>query len=168
MFFLEPRTLAFYIVYTVSGLSDAFDGTIARLTGNTSVLGARLDSIADLLFYAVMLFKILPKLIEILPSEIWYFVVAIIVIRIASYSLAAIRYHLFSSMHTYLNKLTGISLFLVPYFLVQNYIVGYCIAVCAIAGIASVEELLIHATKSSYDRDRKTLINYDFKKCCKK
>ena len=38
-------------------ITDVLDGTIARATNSTSEFGARLDSIADLIFYAVMIVK---------------------------------------------------------------------------------------------------------------
>ena len=41
----------FLIIYTITGLTDALDGWLARRTGTASEFGARLDSIADLLFY---------------------------------------------------------------------------------------------------------------------
>ena len=41
------------------------DGTIARATNSTSEFGARLDSISDLIFYAVMIVKFFPILLGI-------------------------------------------------------------------------------------------------------
>ena len=54
---IRPLTLPFYLLYTFCGITDVLDGTIARATNSTSEFGARLDSIADLIFYAVMIVK---------------------------------------------------------------------------------------------------------------
>ena len=86
------------------------DGTIARATNSTSELGARLDSISDLIFYAVMIVKFFPILLEVLPVWMWYCIGAVLVIRACSYVTAAVRYHRFASLHTILNKATGFCL----------------------------------------------------------
>jgi len=64
LFFTDPLTTQFFVIYTVAGISDVFDGYIARLTKTSSAFGAALDSFADLTLYAVMAFKIFPKLIR--------------------------------------------------------------------------------------------------------
>jgi Phosphatidylserine synthase len=38
----------FYIIYLLGGFTDAIDGTVARKLGQTSVFGARLDTVADI------------------------------------------------------------------------------------------------------------------------
>lgn len=68
---LVPLSPAFYGVYALTGVTDALDGWVARKTGTASPLGARLDSCADLLFYAVMIGKLFPVLYEVLPQAIW-------------------------------------------------------------------------------------------------
>ena len=68
---IRPLTLPFYILYTFCGITDVLDGTIARATNSTSEFGARLDSIADLIFYAVMIVKFFPILLEVLPVWMW-------------------------------------------------------------------------------------------------
>ena len=74
LLFIQPLSAAFFVIYTLSGVSDAVDGTVARATHTSGEFGARLDSIADLLFYAVMLIKVFPVLWVKLPKSIWYFV----------------------------------------------------------------------------------------------
>ena len=49
---------AFFIVYTYCGVSDVLDGALARRLHCNDEFGARLDSIADIVFYAVTAFKI--------------------------------------------------------------------------------------------------------------
>ena len=153
----DPLSAYFYVIYTLCGISDVLDGTIARATGNTTELGAKLDSIADILFYTVMLIKILPLLINALPGWIWYIVAAVIAVRIMAYIVAAVKYRRFASLHTYLNKLTGALIFTVPYFFYGDgrFVFAISMTVCVVAGIASLEELGIHLRTKEYDPNRK-------------
>lgn len=157
LLFISPFSTAFYIVYTLCGLTDVLDGMIARLTKKTTEFGAKLDSIADIIFYSVMLIRIFPVLWEVLPKSIWYLVALILVLRCVSYFTAAMKYKRFSARHTYLNKLTGVTLFFVPYFLTHSVGVTVCFVVCVIAILAVAEELLIHLSSKEYDSKRKTI-----------
>ncbi len=157
LLFLEPFTLPFYIVYTVSGVSDAIDGWVARTFHLTSDLGTKLDSVADLLFYAVMLIRILPVLWAVLPFYIWFGVALVFLTRIAAYAVAAAKYRRFASVHTYLNKLTGAAVFLTPYFLHTAIGIGYCFFVTTVGFLSSLEELCIHATQTEYNPHKKSV-----------
>ena len=53
----KPLTLPFYLLHIFCGLTDALDGAFARALHASSRLGAQLDSIADLMFYGVMMVK---------------------------------------------------------------------------------------------------------------
>lgn len=158
LLWLTPFSTAFFIVYALCGVSDVLDGFIARVTGTASPFGAKLDSAADLLFYTVMMLRILPALAELLPRQIWLWVGGILLLRVCGYLTAALRFRRFASMHTYLNKLTGASLFLVPFFVGHGALTGYSIFACSVATLSTVEELVIHLTASAYQPERKTLL----------
>lgn len=155
---LKPLSAEFFIIYALTGLTDALDGWIARKTKTAGNFGARLDSIADLLFYAVILIRVLPFLSVILPDEIWYFAAAVFCIRISAYITAAVKYRLFASLHTYLNKFTGIAVFLIPFFVITEYTAEYCWAVCAVAAAASLEELVIYLSSKAYCSNIKSIL----------
>ncbi len=116
------------------------DGTIARATNSTSEFGARLDSISDLIFYAVMIVKFFPDSAGSASG------VDVVLYRCGTgdpcllYVTAAVRYHRFASLHTILNKATGFCVFCLPYMLVQDFALRYCEITCVIAGLASTEE----------------------------
>ena len=140
---------AFFITYTLAGLTDALDGWLARRMKTVSEFGSKLDSLADLLFYGVLLFRLFPVLWEILPISIWYAVALIFLVHLASYVTAAVKYHRFTALHTKLNRLTGFSVFLLPYiFAISNGIV-YSWAICILALAAAWEELRIHQRSRS-------------------
>lgn len=65
LLFLPLNSVAFFAAYTLTGLTDVLDGWIARKTGKTSQFGARLDSAADLMFYAVLLLRLFPPVWQI-------------------------------------------------------------------------------------------------------
>ena len=157
LLFLPLRSAWFLTVYTLAGLTDALDGWLARKTGTASDFGARLDSMADLLFYGVMLVRFFPILWQTLPREIWYAIAGILLVRLAAYGTAAIKYHRFASLHTWLNKLTGAAVFLLPYVLVISTGVVYSWSVCALAFSASLEELAIHLFRPDYRANRKSI-----------
>lgn len=143
-------------LYTLTGLTDALDGWVARKTGTAGDFGARLDSIADLIFCAVMIIRLFPVLSEKLSVQIWYAVAAIVLVRLGAYCTAAIKYRRFVALHTWLNKLTGAAVFLLPYILITSWGVRYSWAVCVLAFAASLEELAIHLSRKSCCADTKS------------
>lgn len=157
LLFFPIKSIRFLIIYTLAGLTDVLDGWLARKTGRTSEFGAKLDSISDLLFYSVLLIRLFPVLYQTLPVEIWYVVSGIVLVRLAAYATAAVKYHCFSSLHTWLNKLTGASVFLLPYVLSASSGVAYSWAVCILALTASSEELAIHILRTDYCAERKSI-----------
>lgn len=159
LLFLMPLSPEFFVVYLLTGITDVLDGFIARKTKTVSEFGSKLDSIADLFFYFVMIIKILPLLIHALPHHIWYAVAAILLLRIISYVTAAVKYHRFASLHTILNKLTGFVIFSVPFAMHFSCTTPICVLACIISGIASAEELIIHISYCQYRSDTKTLFS---------
>lgn len=145
--FLPLGSTGFFTAYTFAGLTDALDGWLARKTGTASEFGARLDSIADLLFYGILLLRLFPVFWQTLPMAMWFFVAAIVLIRLAVYTAAAVRYHQFASLHTWLNKLTGVGVFLLPYVFSVSTGIAYCWIVCILALVAALEELAIHLSR---------------------
>ena len=62
LLFCPTMSPLFYAVYFFAGITDIFDGCIARKTGSDSELGAKLDTAADFVFVCICLFKFLPVL----------------------------------------------------------------------------------------------------------
>lgn len=75
-----------------------------------------------------------------------------------TYAVAAIKYRHFASLHTRLNKLTGAAIFLLPYVLAVSTGVGYSWAVCILAFVAPLEELIIHLCRPACRADRKSAL----------
>lgn len=154
LIFLEPLKLPFFLVYAFCGLSDAVDGFIARKLKITSELGSKLDSVADLSFYSVMMIKIFDSLTQKLILPLWIFLFLVLIIRVSAYLVSAFKLGVFSSLHTILNKITGGGVFFLPFILgCSSYAVNtvffniYGGIVCLVAFAASLQELLYYVKK---------------------
>ncbi|MBQ8696131.1 MAG: CDP-alcohol phosphatidyltransferase family protein [Clostridia bacterium] len=141
MMFTEPFSRAFFIVYTLTGLSDVLDGTIARLTKTTSAFGAKLDSVADLLFYITMFFMIVGRLFGMLPPLLWCLFFLVVGLRIFAYLAFAKKFKSFASSHTILNKVTGAAVFATPYVMATSYIVPFCTVMGIVSLVSVLREL---------------------------
>ena len=128
----------FYIVYLLCGFSDMIDGTIARKTNSASKFGSQLDTIADLIFVVVSLFKLLPAIHISCWLWIWGGVIA--AIKISNIIWGFVSKKQFISVHTIMNKATGLLLFLLP--LTIHFGGLNCIAmiVCIIATLSAIQE----------------------------
>ena len=129
---------AFYVLYITAGITDMVDGSVARKTDKVSDFGAVFDSVADVIFVAVCLIKLLPVLDIPTWLYIWTGVIALIkVVNIISGFAMQKRY---VALHTVMNKVTGVMLFILP--LTISFIdLRYSAAVvCAVATFAAVQE----------------------------
>ena len=139
LLFCPVFSVGFYCTYILCGFTDMVDGTVARKTNTVSEFGARLDTIADFVFFAVTLIKLLPVIH--IPKWIWVWIVIITIIKIFNVILGFIYKKKLISLHTLMNKITGLLLFLLPPAL-QFIDIKYSFAVvCIIATIAAIQEL---------------------------
>ena len=138
LLFFPAFSPAFYTLYVVAGVSDMIDGTVARKTGTVSDFGSKLDTAADFVLVAVCLIKMIPVLDIPIWLVIWIIVIALIkVINILS---GYVLRKEFAAVHTVMNKLTGIALFLLPLTLSIIDLKYSGILVCTLATFAAVQE----------------------------
>ena len=128
----------FYGLYLFCGLTDMVDGTIARKTGAASTFGARLDSVADFLFAAVSFGKLLPVIR--IPVWIWVWAGSIAAVKLISLIWGSLRRKQIPSVHTMMNKVSGLCLFLLPLTVAFVELQYTAPAVCAVATIAAIQE----------------------------
>ena len=114
------------------------DGTIARKTNAVSEFGARLDTASDFLFFAVSLIKLLP--IIHITKWMWVWIVIITIIKICNIILGFIYKKKLISLHTVMNKITGLLLFLLPLTLSVIELKNSLIAVCIVATMSAIQE----------------------------
>lgn len=151
LLFLEPLTVSFFLLYALCGVTDMLDGFIARKTGNATVTGAMLDSMADLIFFAAVLVIFIP----ILPWKLWIavWICLIAACRFTGLYIGFMKFHKAAFLHTVGNKVTGAFLFAFPILYLLWGMEVTAAVLCGIASLSAAEELLI-AVKSNYlDRD---------------
>lgn len=148
LLFCMPLSLPFYALYTAAGLSDIFDGWIARKTNTATKFGAKLDTLADIVFAAVVLIKLLPILA--LPVWIIVWVGVIALIKLVNIVIGFIRQKEFISVHSVMNKVTGGLLFVFPLTLTWIDLRYSAAVICAVATTAAVYEgYLIYAGRTA-------------------
>ena len=138
LLFFPVFSAEFYIIYLLCGFSDMIDGTIARKTNSTSRVGSQLDTIADLIFTVVSLFKLLPALH--IPQWLWIWGGVIATIKIGNIIWGYVAKKQFVSLHTIMNKVTGLLLFLLPLTVSFVELKYTAISVCSIATLSAVQE----------------------------
>ena len=128
----------FYALYLFCGLTDMIDGAIARQTNAVSSFGSKLDTVSDFVFMAVCAVKVLP--IINLPAWLWIWIAVIAIMKVANMVMGFVFKKRLVTLHTILNKVMGLLLFLLP-FTLQFIEPTYSFAlVCTIATIAAIQE----------------------------
>ena len=138
LLFCPVFSVCFHGIYLLCGFTDMVDGTIARKTNSASEFGARLDTISDFIFFVVSFIKLLPVIHIPKWILVWVFVIAII--KICNVILGFIYKKKLISLHTVINKITGLLLFLLPPSLQLVEIKYSLIAVCIVATFSAIQE----------------------------
>jgi len=138
LMFCPALSPMFYALYIAAGFSDMIDGAVARKTGAVSEFGSRLDTIADIVFVAVCLIKLLPVLHVPVWLYIWIAIIAFI--KVANIAVGFVGQKELISVHSMMNKLTGGLLFVLPLtltFIDPRYSGA---VVCIVATAAAIQE----------------------------
>ncbi len=110
--FFPPFSPAFYTLYIVAGISDMIDGVVARKMGTVCEFGTKLDTAVDFILVVVCLIKLIPIIHVPKWLIIWIIVIAVIkAINLISGYVTRIEIVV---LHTAMNKVTGILLFVLP------------------------------------------------------
>ena len=133
-----PLSLPFYVIYILAGLSDMADGALARKLKLESAFGAKLDTLADFSLFAVCFIRLSPVLD--LPKWVYIWTAIIAGIKIINIVSGVVYQKKFVSVHSSMNKLTGLMLFLLPLTISFFDIKLSAAAVCTAATFAAIEE----------------------------
>ena len=138
LLFCPAFSPAFYIFYIMAGLSDMLDGFAARKTNTASRFGERLDSIADFVFVVVCLIKLLPILS--IPAWLYGWIGIIAFIKAVNVVSGFAVQKTFMAVHSAMNKVTGVLLFLLPLTIPILPLKYSAVIVCTVATLASIQE----------------------------
>ena len=138
LLFCQPFSPLFIILYLIAGLTDMIDGAVARKSNTASEFGAKLDTAADFVFVAACLIKLLPMLY--VPSWLYLWIGGIALIKAVNLLSGYILQKKVVAMHTVMNKVTGILLFVLPLTLPIIELKSSAPLVCAVATFAAIQE----------------------------
>jgi CDP-diacylglycerol--glycerol-3-phosphate 3-phosphatidyltransferase len=159
--FAAGRPWLFTAVYLVVGLTDVFDGRIARRFHVTSALGSKLDAVGDsALFGAGMVSLFFLADLRIAAAKCLVTISFGVAYKLANVAVTRVRFGEWNMMHTLLNRFVFVVLyFLVPVFLLLgeiNYwlVLGVTAAIC----LACFEETATLLRMEEYDVNNKGLL----------
>lgn len=155
LLFTVPFSLPFWVLYGYCGVSDFADGLAARITKQQSDLGAKLDSVADVMFCLAIVIAVVRAIV--IPLWIWICAIVIALIRVTAYLIGYKKYHTFSALHTYANKATGGFLFGTPVLYAMFGITATGVMLCLLAALSACEELLITVLSKNLNRNCKSI-----------
>ena len=138
LLFCPVFTPVFYALYALAGITDMIDGAVARKTHSVSEFGAVLDTFADIVFVLVCFIKFIPVIEIPVWLYVWIAVIALIktVNIISGYAVEK----KFVTLHTVMNKVTGILLFVLPFTFSFIQLKYSAVFVCIAATFAAVQE----------------------------
>lgn len=138
LLFCPAFSPAFYVLYLLAGFTDMIDGTIARKTNTVSDFGSRLDTVADFVFFVASLIKLIPVLD--IPAWIYIWVGVIAIIKIVNIASGFIVQKRLVAVHSVMNKVTGLLLFILPLTLSIIDLKYSGAFVCALASFSAIQE----------------------------
>ena len=154
---VPPLSPAFFLFYVLSGVTDMLDGPVARRTHTESRIGARLDSLADAVFLAAVLYRLLPLLHL---SHLFLWALALICfLRCGAWLVGYRKYRRFAALHTLANKITGAALFCAPFLLPWFPANILCAALCILAGLSAAEELAIQCLSKEFHPNIRSILH---------
>jgi CDP-diacylglycerol--glycerol-3-phosphate 3-phosphatidyltransferase len=149
----ENKTLLFSVLLLI-GLTDILDGYIARKNKIRTIIGSWLDSLADFIFYILLVVYLILFEINVV-NKMKYYVLIIITLKLFTIIICFTKHREIGFLHTLGNKITGLIIF-----------IGFCIFILLkdtivinigiiISIISSLEESMITIVEKKYESDIK-------------
>ncbi|RFZ75737.1 CDP-alcohol phosphatidyltransferase family protein [Lacrimispora amygdalina] len=151
LFFITDNWTLFLIIYFLCGASDVLDGFLARQFHLQTRTGARLDSLADFLFFFAAFFRMLFSYGLAVPVPVIWGTVLIALIRFLNLFITKKKFRLPGILHTIGNKLSGIIFFFACPAAV--FMGSLPVWVIFIPLLSALEETFILLKTDSYDPD---------------
>ncbi len=141
LIFCPTFSTRFYALYIPGGISDLLDGIVARRFGKETKFGARPDTVADIVFAAVVIIKTVRAIY--IPAWLIVWIICIAVIKCANMISGFVIHKRFISEHTVINKICGVLLFAIPICIGQlprRPVAILIVLTCGAATVAAVQE----------------------------
>lgn len=150
LFFCKEISPVFLSIYIFCGFTDLIDGPIARKTNSSSTLGASLDTIGDVLTYLALTKILISK--KLVPLWIFIWIVCAGILFGICAVITKLRFKKVFLPHTYLGKIFGGSVFVLPLAMQIMPGVIWMSVICSIASIHAIELFYIQL-KTKAPRD---------------
>ena len=141
----------FYVLYVIGGFTDLIDGTVARKLGTESPFGAKFDTVADIVFFLSVVIKIFSAVNFPIWLLIWTGI--IITVKIANIVIGFIKRKTFTAVHSTINKICGIFVYITPFIIGADFVwqvkVSVIIFVCLFATVSAIDESIRIVRKTS-------------------
>jgi cardiolipin synthase (CMP-forming) len=157
LFSVGDHPYLFATLIGLIGLSDVADGYIARKFQYESKTGARLDSLADLVFFTVVLLILFLKYQWIITEHLFLLVVVLLV-KATAIVVSKVKYGKVAFIHTIANKITGALIFIVVLILpfgVSSWIIT---GTFLLSILSASEELAIIITSKELQLNKRSLL----------
>ncbi|MBR5114325.1 MAG: CDP-alcohol phosphatidyltransferase family protein [Oscillospiraceae bacterium] len=138
LLFFPAFSPAFYALYVAAGVSDMIDGAVARKTKTAGAFGSKLDTAADLALVAACLIKLIPAVHMPVWLIVWIIVIALI--KAVNVISGCVMRREIVVLHTVMNKVTGMVLFILPLTLTLVDIRYSGSVAAAVATFAAIQE----------------------------
>ena len=137
-------------------MKDSIDGYLARKYKVTSVMGARLDSIADdatIIVAMIGLFVLKPAFI----TQEYFSLILLLILFLIQVTSALIRYRRFTSFHTFLAKIAAVlqGTFLILAFFLPNPPYPLFYAAITVTALDLIEETIMVLLLPKWEADVK-------------
>ncbi len=156
----EQARSIFLIMFIIIGITDKLDGTIARYLNQTSHLGAKLDTMADMVFYpliALWLYRFSPQVV----SGWWNLIYILMGLFFLKLILGKIKFGEIPVFHTIGGKTFAASLyfFMIVAILYPDTAAKLFPILCLIGYINQIEEMYIFMTRDNVDENIKSVFD---------
>lgn len=138
LLFCPVFSAVFYIFYIIAGASDIADGAVARKTGTVSEFGSKFDTAADFTMAAVCMIRLIPVIH--IPTWLIIWIIIIAVIKAGNLIMGFTMLKQMAAIHTVMNKVTGVLLFMLPLTLAAIDIKHSGAFISALATFAAIQE----------------------------
>lgn len=139
---------AFFVVYVLVALTDAFDGLVARSTGVASTQGELLDGAIDMIFIGFSLY-FLYLVAPSIYSDYWFAFVLVGLAYIAFFVISQLKIHRPSTPHLWSGKVSmTLGAALLPFTLIFGVVSWYVYLAAAVTVVARID-VIVHILRNS-------------------
>ena len=156
----QQARFVFLIMFIVIGVTDKLDGTLARYLNQTTALGAKLDTVADMVFYpliALWLYRFESGVV----GEWWNLIYFLLALYFVKMIVGRIKFGYIPAFHTIGAKTFSASLyfFMILAILSPEFAKTIFPLLCVIGYINQLEETYILLTRDSVDENIKSVFS---------